>query len=172
MGRFRYSRRHGSVPPGVVAAVAAGLLMAGTAGASATHGSGGGSAPPHASSRTAQTAVSYAEAQIGKPYIYGATGPDAFDCSGLAQAAWAAAGVAIPRTSEEQWAAEPHISGSQLRPGDLIFYTGSPIDPPPGHVTMYVGGGQMVEAYGTGYPVRDTAVRPGATGYAQPGGGS
>ena len=114
----------------------------------------------------ARVAVAYARGQLGKPYVYGATGPDAFDCSGLVQAAWAAAGVAIPRTSEQQWAGLPHVA--RPRPGDLMFYTGSSIDPPPGHVTMYVGGGRMAEAYGTGIPVRITAVRSGAWGYARP----
>lgn len=165
---IRYRRRGRRVSGRFVAsAVGAGAVLAVLYGY-APHVSGGTTGP---ATGPAAVAVSYAQHQIGKPYVYGATGPGAFDCSGLTQAAWAAAGVAIPRTSEGQWAALPHISGGQLRPGDLIFYTGSPIDPPPGHVTMYIGGGQMVEAYATGYPVRDTAVRPGATGYARPGGG-
>ena len=123
-----------------------------------------------AASRPAATAIAYARDQLGKPYVYGATGPDAFDCSGLVQAAWQAAGVSIPRTSEEQWAQLPHVSSPQ--PGDLVFYTGSPIDPPPGHVTMYAGGGQMIEAYGTGVPIRLTGLRPGVWGYARPDGAS
>ena len=141
-----------------VVALYAGTANHGAPVASTAHASG-----------AAATAIAYAQGQIGKPYVYGATGPDAFDCSGLVQAAWAAAGVSIPRTSEAQWAALPHVSSPQ--PGDLIFYTGDPIDPPPGHVTMYVGGGEMVEAYGTGVPVRETPVRPGVTGYADPAGG-
>ena len=147
-----------------------GVVAVGLYAGTASHGAPVASTA-HASG-TAATAISYAQGQIGKPYVYGATGPDAFDCSGLMQAAWAAAGVSIPRTSEAQWAALPHVSSPQ--PGDLIFYTGSPIDPPPGHVTMYIGGGEMIEAYGTGVPVRETPVRPGATGYADPaaGGGS
>ena len=120
----------------------------------------------HAPTRAARIAVSYAEHQLGKPYVYGATGPGAYDCSGLVMEAWAAAGVAIPRTSEQQWASLPHVGRPQ--PGDLVFYTGSSIDSPPGHVTMYVGGGRMAEAYGTGVPIRITAVRAGAWGYAQP----
>ena len=146
-----------------VSAVAAGLVLA------AAHGHGApasGGVP----SPAAAAAVAFARGQLGKPYVYGATGPDAFDCSGLVQAAWAAAGVSIPRTSEQQWADLPHVSSPQ--PGDLIFYTGSSIDPPPGHVTMYIGGGQMLEAYGTGVPIRVTGLRSGVWGYARPGGAS
>ncbi len=142
-----------------VAVAAAGWSYAGH-GAAAAAPSGGAAA----------RAIAYARAQIGGGYVFGGTGPCAagFDCSGLVQAAWGHAGVGIPRTSEEQWAALPHVAAAQLAPGDLIFYTGSPVDPPPGHVTMYAGGGQMVEAYGTGYPVRQVPVRPGATGDAEP----
>ena len=147
----------------MASAVVAGLLLAASSHARRARRGG------HHGARTtaAATAVAYARGQLGKPYVYGATGPDAFDCSGLVQAAWAAAGVSIPRTSEEQWADLPHVTAPQ--PGDLVFYTGSPIDPPPGHVTMYLGGGQMVEAYGAGVPIRVTAVRPGVWGYADPG---
>ena len=69
-------------------------------------------------------AVAFAYAQLGKPYQWGATGPGSFDCSGLAQAAWAAAGVSIPRTTYAQWAALPHISTSALEPGDLLYFDG------------------------------------------------
>ena len=69
-----------------------------------------------------------------------------------------------------RWADLPHVSSPQ--PGDLVFYTGSPIDPPPGHVTLYADGGQMIEAYGAGVPIRVTGLRSGAWGYARPGGAS
>ena len=81
-------------------------------------------------SSQADKAVAFAYAQLGKPYQWGATGPDSFDCSGLAQAAWAAAGVAIPRDTYEQWAALPHIPESEIVPGDLLYYNGI------GHVAM------------------------------------
>jgi cell wall-associated NlpC family hydrolase len=116
----------------------------------------------------AAKAIAFAKAQLGKPYLYGGTGPDAYDCSGLVQAAWAAAGVHIPRTSEDQWKYLRHVPPGQLQPGDLLFYTGSPIDAPPGHVVMYLGGGRILEAYGTGYPIRITRLRPGAWGGARP----
>ena len=147
----------------MASAVVAGLLLA----ASHRNAAPGAVATAAHETTAATTAVAYARGQLGKPYVYGATGPDAFDCSGLTQAAWAAAGVSIPRTSEEQWANLPHVTAPQ--PGDLVFYTGSPIDPPPGHVTMYLGGGEMVEAYGAGVPIRVTPVRSGVWGYADPG---
>jgi peptidoglycan DL-endopeptidase CwlO len=114
-----------------------------------------GSAPPPSGSVKAK-AIAYARAQIGCPYVYGGTGPcsSGFDCSGLIQQAYADAGVSIQRTSEDQWASEKHISGAQAGPGDLVFFTGAPIDPPPGHVGLIIGSGLMIEAYGTGYPVR------------------
>jgi cell wall-associated NlpC family hydrolase len=89
-------------------------------------------------------AVAFAYAQLGKPYVWGATGPGAYDCSGLVQAAWAAAGISIPRTTEEQWAALPQVPLSDLQPGDLILYNGE------SHVAMYVGGGYIIDAPHTG----------------------
>jgi peptidoglycan DL-endopeptidase CwlO len=93
-------------------------------------------------------AVAFAYAQLGKPYQWGATGPGSYDCSGLAQAAWAAAGVTIPRTTYEQWAALPHISTSALEPGDLLYFDGI------GHVAIYVGGGDIIDAPQTGMDVQ------------------
>jgi cell wall-associated NlpC family hydrolase len=93
-------------------------------------------------------AVAFAYAQLGKPYQWGATGPNSYDCSGLAQAAWAAAGVSIPRTTYAQWAALPHISTSALEPGDLLYFDGV------GHVAIYVGGGDIIDAPQTGMDVQ------------------
>jgi len=98
-------------------------------------------------STQADQAVAFAYAQLGKPYQWGATGPDSFDCSGLAQAAWAAAGVAIPRDTYEQWAALPHIAASAIQPGDLLYYDGV------GHVAIYVGDGYIIDAPQTGMDV-------------------
>jgi peptidoglycan DL-endopeptidase CwlO len=94
-----------------------------------------------------EQAVAFAYAQLGKPYQWGATGPGSYDCSGLVQAAWAAAGVAIPRDTYEQWAALPHIATSAIQPGDLLYYDGV------GHVAMYVGDGYIIDAPQTGLDV-------------------
>jgi cell wall-associated NlpC family hydrolase len=84
--------------------------------------------------------VAFSYGQLGKPYVWGATGPGSYDCSGLVQAAWASAGVAIPRTTYEQWAALPHVSMSAIQPGDLIFFDGI------GHVAIYVGNNMIIDA--------------------------
>jgi peptidoglycan DL-endopeptidase CwlO len=97
----------------------------------------------------ADKAVAFAYAQLGCPYVYGGTGPcnRGFDCSGLAQAAWAAAGVAIPRDGLEQWAGLPHIPLSAIEPGDLLIYNDI------GHVAIYVGNGYIIDAPHTGLDV-------------------
>jgi cell wall-associated NlpC family hydrolase len=104
---------------------------------------------------TVATAIDYAEQQIGKPYVWGATGPDSFDCSGLTMMAYRSSGVDIARTSQQQWATEKHIPASQVQPGDLVFFAGSDGTPSaPGHVGLVIGQGKMIEAYATGFPVR------------------
>ncbi|MFG2135474.1 NlpC/P60 family protein [Streptomyces sp. NPDC048650] len=109
-------------------------------------------APPAPSapvgSRAAR-AVSFAHGALGKPYVWGATGPSAFDCSGLTQAAWKAAGVSLPRTTYTQIASGPRIDRAHLAPGDLVFfYSGI------SHVGLYIGGGKMIHAPHPGAPVR------------------
>ena len=116
-------------------------------------GANGSSAPQQYTGPTstqAQKAVAFAYAQLGCPYVYGGTGPcqRGYDCSGLAQAAWAAAGVQIPRDSYSQWAALPHVPLSSLQPGDLLIYNGE------GHVAIYVGGGYIIDAPQTGMNVQ------------------
>jgi peptidoglycan DL-endopeptidase CwlO len=103
----------------------------------------------------AEQAVAFAYAQLGKPYQWGATGPGSYDCSGLAEAAWAAAGVAIPRDTYEQWAALPHIAASAIQPGDLLYYDGI------GHVAMYVGDGYIIDAPQTGLDVERIPMSTG-----------
>src|SRR5207237_7352211 len=105
-----------------------------------------------ASERT-QVAVQTALAQIGDPYVYGAAGPDAFDCSGLTMYSWAAAGVSLPHASSAQPSSGTPASLSDLTPGDLIFYY-SPIS----HVGMYIGHGQIVHAPHTGTVVQITSM--------------
>jgi cell wall-associated NlpC family hydrolase len=109
----------------------------------------------HAPNAAVETAVGYAEQQLGKPYLWGGTGPDAFDCSGLVMMAYRAAGIDIPRTSQQQWIWGPRIKTSQVQSGDLVFFAGSDgTRTSPGHVGLVIGGGLMIEAYATGYPIR------------------
>ena len=101
------------------------------------------------------TVIAFAEAQLGKPYQWGGTGPDSFDCSGLVMMAYRTAGVEIPRTSQAQYAWGPKIPASQVQPGDLAFFVGSDgTVAAPGHVGLVIGNGYMVEAYATGFPIR------------------
>jgi cell wall-associated NlpC family hydrolase len=95
---------------------------------------------PNVSGGAAQ-AVSFAMDQVGDAYVYGAAGPDAFDCSGLTMQAWSRAGVSLPHSSSAQYSSGPHVSTSDLQPGDLVFYY-SPIS----HVAMYIGNGRIVQA--------------------------
>ncbi|MFJ8820177.1 NlpC/P60 family protein [Streptomyces sp. NPDC102467] len=96
-----------------------------------------------------QAAISFAQNALGSPYVWGATGPNAFDCSGLTQAAYRAAGVSLPRTTYAQINAGQRISRSQLQPGDLVFfYSGI------SHVGLYIGNGQMIHAPNPSAPVR------------------
>jgi cell wall-associated NlpC family hydrolase len=101
------------------------------------------------------TAIAYAQDQIGKPYLFGGTGPDAFDCSGLVMMAYRAAGINIARTSQQQWVTEQRVPASAVQPGDLVFFAGSDgTTTSPGHVGLVIGNGEMVEAYATGFPIR------------------
>lgn len=100
-----------------------------------------------------RAAAEWALAQVGKPYLWGGAGPDAFDCSGLTMKAWASVGVGIPRVTTSQVHAGVRVELGELQPGDLLFYdTGSGASP--SHVTMYVGGGQMVNAPSSGQTIR------------------
>lgn len=94
-----------------------------------------------ATTAAGKAAVAFATAQIGKPYVWGATGPGSYDCSGLTSQAWAAAGRPIPRTSQEQWRLLPRIDIQDMRPGDLIIYHADA-----SHVGMYVGDGAIVHS--------------------------
>jgi peptidoglycan DL-endopeptidase CwlO len=105
---------------------------------------------------TAGKILAYAAAQLGKPYQFGATGPDAYDCSGLAMMAYRAAGITIPRTSQAQWAYGQQILASQARPGDLVFFAGADGTPTaPGHVGIIINPAThtMIDAYAPGYGV-------------------
>jgi cell wall-associated NlpC family hydrolase len=127
-----------------------------------------GRAPATGDRARAGRAVAFALAQRGKPYRWGAKGPDAFDCSGLTWAAWRAAGVTIPRTAAGQLAGLPRVRGG-LRPGDLVIYPSR--GPSRRHVAMVVGRGRMVEAPGRPISIRSTSIRPGWLGVVRPGAG-
>jgi cell wall-associated NlpC family hydrolase len=102
----------------------------------------------------AATAVAAATSALGAPYFYGATGPRAFDCSGLTSWAWSRAGVTLPRTSQEQAFAGRRVPLAEARPGDLVIYYGDMH-----HVGMYVGGGTIIHAPYPGARVRYESVR-------------
>jgi cell wall-associated NlpC family hydrolase len=137
------------------------------AGCAATTGGVPPASPP---TQAVATAIAYAQAQIGKPYLWGATGPDAFDCSGLVMMAYRAAGINIERTSQAQWTSEPHVPASQVQPGDLVFFVGADGTPTaPGHVGLVIGHGQMIEAYANGVPVRVASyTNRNPIGFTQP----
>jgi len=101
----------------------------------------------------AAIAIRYAMAQVGKAYVYGAAGPNAFDCSGLMMMAWAQAGISLPHSSSAQYGIGRHVASNDLQPGDLVFYY-SPIS----HVAMYIGNGLIVEAANPGAGVRVSGV--------------
>lgn len=105
---------------------------------------------------SARAALEFAYAQVGKPYQWGAAGPSAYDCSGLTMAAWGAAGVSLPHSSQLQYSSGPHVASSNLRPGDLVFF-GSPIH----HVGIYVGHGTMIHAPHSGATVRAESITSG-----------
>jgi soluble lytic murein transglycosylase-like protein len=124
-------------------------------------------ARPRYSAASAAKAVAYAKRQVGKPYAWGAEGPGAFDCSGLTYAAWRSAGVAIPRTAADQLVYLPRVRGA-LKPGDLLVYASN--GPSRRHVAMALGRNRMIEALGSGIPVRVIRVRHDYLGAVRPGG--
>ncbi|MFE9117013.1 NlpC/P60 family protein [Streptomyces sp. NPDC007172] len=123
------------------------------------------SGPSAPGSAKAAKALAFARAQMGKPYVWGATGPASYDCSGLTQAAWKAAGVDLRRTTWDQVKAGTRVATADLQPGDLVFFYDDI-----SHVGMYTGGGMMIHAPHSGAYVREEsiysmpvygAVRPG-----------
>jgi peptidoglycan DL-endopeptidase CwlO len=121
-----------------------------------------GPANDQVANQTVATVIAFARQQIGKPYLWGGTGPDAFDCSGLMMMAYRAANIDIPRTSEEQWIWGPRVPHGHEQPGDLVFFAGSDgTTTSPGHVGLVIGHNQMIEAYATGFPIRISPYGPG-----------
>ncbi|OQR62309.1 glycoside hydrolase [Streptomyces maremycinicus] len=126
-------------------------------GGTSTETGASSTAPPSAGDPSyatkADKALAFARAQIGKPYVWGATGPDSYDCSGLTQAAWKAAGVTLPRTTYDQVTAGTTVSLADALPGDLIFFYGDV-----SHVGVYIGNGMMIHAPKPGAYVREESV--------------
>ena len=118
------------------------------------------------SAATEQGALQAAESQLGKPYEWGASGPDSYDCSGLVMWAYAQVGVHVDHWTGDQWNEGAHISVADIRPGDLLFFATDTNDPNTiHHVGMYVGNAQMIEAPYTGADVRySDAFRPDLIG--------
>ncbi|MFB8115174.1 MULTISPECIES: NlpC/P60 family protein [unclassified Streptomyces] len=118
-------------------------------GGTGTGGTGSGSG--YASK--AEQVLSFARAQIGKPYVWGATGPSSYDCSGLTQAAWKAAGVDLPRTTWDQVEVGTRVATADLQPGDLVFFYDDI-----SHVGIYKGDGMMIHAPKPGANVREESI--------------
>ncbi|MFJ7194219.1 MULTISPECIES: NlpC/P60 family protein [unclassified Streptomyces] len=118
-------------------------------------GTGTGTGPGSDSGATtkAEKVLAFARAQIGKPYVWGATGPASYDCSGLTQAAWKAAGVDIPRTTWDQVKIGTRVATADLRPGDLVFFYDDI-----SHVGIYKGDGMMIHAPKPGANVREESI--------------
>ncbi|MFE1834869.1 C40 family peptidase [Streptomyces sviceus] len=110
-------------------------------------------APDSSYATKAAKALAFARAQIGKPYVWGATGPDSYDCSGLTQAAWKAAGVDLPRVTYDQVNAGTTVSLADAQPGDLVFFYDDI-----SHVGLYIGNGMMIHAPKPGAYVREESI--------------
>ena len=114
---------------------------------------GAGDSLPPPPGAGASLAVGWAQRELGKPYVYGAAGPDSFDCSGLTMYVWAKAGVGLPHSAAGQWDDTVRVPMSDIQPGDLVFFY-QPVD----HVGIYVGGGEMIVAPHTGTDVQYQSV--------------
>lgn len=190
-GNRNATARHGNPPqtPASVRTFKHGPDRPGTAGASQPSTAAAASSMPRRSAAagplcreparpgplppgTAGKVIAYATAQIGKPYQWGATGPGAFDCSGLAMMAFRAAGITIPRTSQQQWAYGRRIPAARARPGDLVFFAGTDgTMTSPGHVGIIIPGhDMMIDAPHTGQDVsaQSYAGSTDLAGYTRP----
>jgi peptidoglycan DL-endopeptidase CwlO len=113
----------------------------------------------------ASLAVGWAHRELGKPYVYGAAGPDSFDCSGLTMYVWAKAGAGLPHSAAGQWDDTVRVPMGAIQPGDLVFFY-QPVD----HVGIYVGGGEMIVAPHTGTDVKyESIYEPGLDGAGRVG---
>ncbi|ARX85847.1 glycoside hydrolase [Streptomyces alboflavus] len=116
-------------------------------------GSGTGSGAGSGYAAKAQKVIAFAEKQMGKPYVWGATGPGSYDCSGLTQAAWKTAGISLPRTTWDQVKVGTTVPTSQAKPGDLVFFYDDI-----SHVGIYIGDGKMIHAPKPGANVRVESI--------------
>jgi cell wall-associated NlpC family hydrolase len=116
-------------------------------------GGGASNVPAPPPGQGADAAVAEARRQVGKPYQYGAAGPDSFDCSGLVMWSWRAGGRSLPHSSTAQWSATSRVPIDQLQPGDIVFF-GRDLH----HDGLYIGGGQMIEAPHSGTLVRYASI--------------
>src|SRR5580658_1405605 len=164
------SARQAALAAEAAAAAARAARAAAAAAAAAAAGSpeGSGQAPSWgsgsgASASQGDVAANWALTQLGKPYQWGAAGPDTYDCSGLTMEAWAQAGVALLHYTGYQWEEGPHVPLDDLQRGDLLFYATDNSDPATiHHVGIYIGNGMMVDAPYTGAFVRiDSIYQPG-----------
>ncbi|MEU2734507.1 NlpC/P60 family protein [Streptomyces sp. NPDC007095] len=125
----------------------------GTSATTGSAGTSGSSATDSSYTAKADKALAFARTQIGKPYVWGATGPGSYDCSGLTQAAWKAAGVTLPRTTYDQVNAGTTVSLADIKPGDLVFFYDDI-----SHVGLYIGNGMMIHAPKPGAYVREESI--------------
>lgn len=126
---------------------------------------------PAGSSAAVKAVIDFARNQLGKDYVFGATGPDTWDCSSLVMKAYASIGVNIPRVTFQQWPNDPKIKKGKERPGDLVFFAGSDGSVSnPGHVGLVIGHGRMIEAPHTGAQVRYSSYkdRSDLVGFTRP----
>ncbi|MHC3468307.1 C40 family peptidase [Streptomyces sp. 7R007] len=135
------------------ASASSGTSTGTSTGTGTSSGTGTGTSSDGSYATKADKALAFARAQIGKPYVWGATGPDSYDCSGLTQAAWKAAGVTLPRTTYDQVNAGTTVSLADAQPGDLIFFYDDV-----SHVGIYIGNGMMIHAPKPGAYVREESI--------------
>jgi cell wall-associated NlpC family hydrolase len=126
---------------------------------------------PLPANSAAARVIAFARAQIGKPYVFGAEGPDSFDCSGLTMRAYQTAGITIPRKADIQYTSEPHVPRGHEQPGDLVFFTGSDGSRTrPGHVGIVIDNKRMIVAphTGTSVQIQSYSNRKDLVGFTRP----
>lgn len=144
-----------ATPPSTGSSSGSGSSTGGSPGGS---GSSGGSSS--GSATAGETAVAWARTQIGKPYLWGGSGPDAYDCSGLTQQSWRQAGVSLAHSSRTQYTQVKKVPISDLRVGDLVFWASNTSDPSTiYHVALWAGPGTIVEAPAPGLTLRTASLR-------------